>query len=659
MSNRLSTGSSELDVLLEEVRAGDNVVLFTRTHEHYTPFVDAMLAYLASTTLDLVYVRGSGQLDSAVAAVARCRVVDMAALPATAEPLDALKTAIEAIGPHAYTLFDSLDAFAPWFGDESRLCRFFTTICPLLFELRSVAYWNLLVGRYSSPTIAAIKDCAQVFIKVDPLDDALLVAPQKVWGRYSETMFRPHRVTVADGQLHIASVSLESKQQREYLAREYVSALADKNRELADIRDTLQQRNQQLAQLNERLAEQSRLYQSLRLNLDHLLALFQAAQAIGSSLAVEQVRRAVVTGAVRLFGAASCRLYLPHDQAGGAFDYSENMTPDKRSYAESAAVAALRAEVGNTGQARALTLQDNACRAIGSAALAPIIMRGTSLGTLELYADDARLALEESLTLLNYLVAEASIALDNACLYREVEVQGQQLRSFVENVITNEEQDSRRLAFDLHDTLVQTIVAAYQHLQTAQVWRERESALGRNPSTEEHELGQGIQLVQRAIYEARRLIGQLRPTGLDDFGLVHALRLYVAQLMAESDWQVELVVDPRWKSLPSALEAALFRIVQEATHNAQKYAQAPRVQVRLEANDEQLSVTIRDWGKGFDPATVPSEPQQGLHMGLVGIRERARLWGGQCNIESRPGQGTSIRVCIPLARALASAEGGA
>jgi len=610
---KLSTGSPEIDALLEEVRAGDNVVLFTPSHAQYVPFVHAMLAWVAANPLDLVYVRADGQFDAASACVPRRRVLDMAALSADREPLGSLQSALEAIGPHAYTLFDPLDAFTPWLGNEAGLARFFTRICPLLFDLCTVAYWNL-AGCYASATIAAIKDCTQVFIRVDPLGDELLLTPQKVWGRYAETMFLPHRASLVDGILHVAPLPLEGAHGGDGVWHEYVAALADKNRELADIRDCLQQRNQQLGELNERLAEQGRLYQSLRRNLDHLQALFQATQAIGSSLAVDQVRRAVVAGGMRLFGAVACRLLLSPDPTDGPFDYAEGLTEERLARANSAQVEALRAEGCTTGQARALTLWDATQQPLGSVALAPISVRGECLGTLEIYADDARLDTDEALTLLSYLAAEASIALDNARLYREVEAQGQQLRSFVENVITNQEQDSRRLAFDLHDALVQTIVASYQHLQAAQGWR------GREPGAEERELEQGIQLAQRAIYESRRLIGQLRPAGLDDLGLVHALRLYVAQLMAESDWQVDLVLDPHWPSLPPALEAALFRIVQEATHNAQKYASASRVQVNLEVDDDHLAVTVRDWGRGFDPAAVPSEPQKGLHMGLVGIR---------------------------------------
>jgi signal transduction histidine kinase len=101
------------------------------------------------------------------------------------------------------------------------------------------------------------------------------------------------------------------------------------------------------------------------------------------------------------------------------------------------------------------------------------------------------------------------------------------------------------------------------------VWRNRD------PGVEEQEIEQSIKLLREAIYESRRLIGQLRPAGLDDFGLVRALRLFVAPLATAEDWQVGLKVDPNWGALPPALEAALFRIVQEAATNARKYSDAP------------------------------------------------------------------------------------
>jgi signal transduction histidine kinase len=487
---------------------------------------------------------------------------------------------------------------------------------------------------------------------VSQVAEDLMITPLKVWGRYSEAMFLSHHIVLDDGRLGIVPLPIGVEDQQAY-----VQTLSEKNRELADIRDALDhsnqellQRNGELAELNQRLQEQSRLYQSLRINLDHLVELLKAGQTIGASLSVDQVHRAMVAAALRLFDVPTCRLILARNDDMEGVQIAQGMSPAWLALSVEPLAQELREAVCRTQEVRSLAFERDDDSAYHSVAMGPIMVRGRCLGTLEVYAQDARLDHSEVTTLLAYLCSEASIALDNAHLYHEVQVQGNQLRSFVDNVITTGEQESRRLALDLHDGLVQLVVASYQHLQTAQAGRARDPAL------EEREIEQGVQLLRRAIYEARRLISELRPAGLDDFGLVQALRLYVAQLAADADWQVTLEVDPEWTSLPLVLEAALFRIIQEATTNARKYAEARRVQIQLRTDAEQIGVIIRDWGKGFDLAEVSSAPEKGLHMGLVGIRERARLWGGQCLITTRPGKGTSIEVYIPRTRIRAQEE---
>jgi|GEM_PF-1117692 len=664
MPGFFSTGSPELDALVETLHAGDNVVFYTQHWQEYLPFVASMLSHVSASSDGFVYVRSQGLLDELVATIPHARILDISDLDASDDLVSVLREHICRLDPQGYYLFEPLDSLLPWLGSEERLRDFFLTMCPLLFQLRSIAYWDLVIGQFSSATVAAIKDCTQILLKVEPLGDDMVISPLKVWGRYSEAMFRPHRATVDGNMLHIAPQPVPPESQQAY-----TSALAAKNRELAEVRDVLNQtnrelikRNQELAVLNERLREQGRLYSSLRVNLDHLLALFQAGQVIGSSLVIDQVRRAIVSAALRLFNVSACRLLLHRTHATERVDVSEGMTAEWLLALDDHPMSLLRDQAAQRQEVQSGPLLDDAGRVRGSVAMAPITERGICLGTLEVYAQDARLDTAETRTLLSYLASEASVALDNAHLYREVEIQGAQLRSFVENVITSEEQESRRFAFDLHDGLVQLIVASYQHLQTAQAWHTRDSGV------EEREMEQGIQLLRRAIYEARRLISQLRPAGLDDFGLAHALRLYVAQLASEANWQVSLDVDPNWTELPPALEAALFRIVQEATTNARKYAEAERVQVQLQAAEHELCVTVRDWGKGFDPALLDadasanpasdpsSEPKQGLHMGLIGIRERARLMGGHCVVDSEPGKGTCVQVCIPRKQAKISSE---
>lgn len=651
MFGDFSTGSQELDALLEELRVGDNVVFYTTDPQDYLPFVSSLCHHVQKCPAGLLYVRSSGFLEELVATLPGAETVDVASLALSSDPLLALETEIRRVGPYVYYLFDPLMSLAPWFGNDGNLGSFFLTLCPLLFQLDSIAYWNLTKGLYSSSTIAAIKDCTQVFLKVDRVDKDLLVTPVKVWGRYSEAMFRPHRVLLDESEIHVETLPIEVEGQRAY-----TQSLAEKNRELAEIRDALdhsnqelKERNRQLAELNERLSEQSRLYRSLRVNLDHLLELFRAGQHIGSSLVVDQVRQAIVVATLRLFDVSSCRLCLSAGHGAEPLDSVEGMTPEWEVCRRLPDVVKMREDVRRELRVRSMTLAGDPVEA-SSIAMAPITIRGSWFGTLEVYALDSRLDTDESRALLRYLASEAGIALDNAYLYHETEIQGEQLRSFVEDVITSEEQSSRQLAFDLHDGLIQIIVASYQHLQAAQAWRGRES------KAEEQEIEQGVQLLRQAIYEARRLIGRLRPAGLDDFGLVHALRLYVAQLAEDADWRVSLDIDPNWGKLAPALEAALFRIVQEATTNARKYADAHRVRIELRVVQDRLRVSVRDWGRGFDPAIVSATPELGLHMGLIGIRERARHWGGECVIVSQLGEGTSIVVSIPRAHAYATVE---
>ena len=651
MSVDFSTGSQELDALLEELRAGDNVVFFARDARDYFPFVSSSLQHAKNSRARLLYVRSSGSLDEMISAAPGAQVLDIARFAASPDPLVALQDEIASVDAYDYYMFDPLLSFTPLFGGEDELAKFFVSVCPLLFRLDSVAYWYLAKGTYSSAVIAAIKDCTQVFLHLDRVDDDLLITPLKVWGRYSEAMFRTHRVLIDKGEICVDPLSVDREDQNAY-----TEALARKSRELADIRDALsrsnqelKQRNVELAEFTERLSEQSRLYQSLRANLDHLLALFRAGQDIGSSLVVDQVCRAIVAATLRLFDVSSCRLHIARSEGVEPVNLVEGSTAEWAARMAQPTLARIREEVcQDVVRSSPLSGEPKAMHV--SVAVAPVTLRGSCLGTLEVYAPDLRLDTAETRTLLRYLASEASIALDNAYLYRETQVQGEQLRSFVEDVIVRDEQESRQLAFDLHDGLVQTIVAAYQHLQTAQAWR------GRDPNVEERETDQGVRLLRQAINEARRLIAQLRPAGLDDFGLVDALRLYVAQLAADEGWRISLDIDPAWGDLPPALETALFRIAQEAMTNARKYAGARRVQIQLRALQGQFCVSIRDWGKGFDPGTVASVPQQGLHMGLIGIRERARLWGGDCTIESEPGKGTTIQVCIPGSRAVV-AEG--
>ena len=96
--------------------------------------------------------------------------------------------------------------------------------------------------------------------------------------------------------------------------------------------------------------------------------------------------------------------------------------------------------------------------------------------------------------------------------------------------------------------------------------------------------------------DSRRLISRLRPAGLDEFGLVHALRMHANQLMTSASWTIDLDVAPDWPTVSPSQETAIFRMVQEATTNALKHARADKLSISLRATQDRLVVIVQDWG---------------------------------------------------------------
>jgi signal transduction histidine kinase len=184
-------------------------------------------------------------------------------------------------------------------------------------------------------------------------------------------------------------------------------------------------------------------------------------------------------------------------------------------------------------------------------------------------------------------------------------------------------------------------VAAHQRLEIF----EEDYAL---PSQGRQELHEAIDLVRQTVAEARRVITELRPTTLDDFGLAAAIRMQVEELRAEG-YQIaydEVLGD---EPLSVALETALFRVAQEALNNARKHAETERVRLMLARRDGRVRHEIRDWGRGFEPAEVEqSGSRPGERVGLSSIQERVALLGGELEIRSEPGAGTSVVAEIPL-----------
>jgi len=201
-----------------------------------------------------------------------------------------------------------------------------------------------------------------------------------------------------------------------------------------------------------------------------------------------------------------------------------------------------------------------------------------------------------------------------------------------------QEEERKRIARDLHDELGQQLTALRLKLQTARKMSQDEILSGKLDE---------MQLIARQIDDGVDFLAwELRPTVLDDLGLFVALDKYVSEWSHFSGVRAELLGSSLKKTRfqPEA-EMNLYRIVQEALNNVHKHAGAKSVEIILERRENLIVLIISDNGKGFEPE-VKVNRSKGI--GLIGMRERAALIGGTLEIESAPGEGTSIYVRVPF-----------
>ncbi|HEY4778566.1 MAG TPA: sensor histidine kinase [Solirubrobacterales bacterium] len=195
-----------------------------------------------------------------------------------------------------------------------------------------------------------------------------------------------------------------------------------------------------------------------------------------------------------------------------------------------------------------------------------------------------------------------------------------------------QEQERARVARDLHDEVNQSLTGLLLRLEAA-----REAA----PPALEAELAETKALANQAMRELLSLARQLRPTALDDLGLVAAIAGQVEQL-ARGEIDASITTDGDFSELGDDAQLVVYRVAQEALSNAARHSGAGCVEVRLrrlEAGGVEL--TVADDGRGF----AFDESEGGL--GIAGMRERALLIGGELTIESRPGRGTTVRLTVP------------
>ncbi len=277
-----------------------------------------------------------------------------------------------------------------------------------------------------------------------------------------------------------------------------------------------------------------------------------------------------------------------------------------------------------------------------SVIITPLIAQSRLLGIMVCaYADSGRQYEPSDLDLFKDLAARAAVTLDNARLYCQLAERERRLQDLVERLLAAQEEERRRVAYEVHDGLAQVAASAHQHLQAFAGYHRPRSPAARQ------QLERALDLAQRTVREARAVVANLRPTALDDFGLAAALKLEVETLLREG-WKIDYCQELGDERLPAPVETALFRMAQESLTNVRKHADTTEVRIVLGRSGTTVSLEVRDRGQGFDPGAVPYNGGADERVGLVGMRERITLLGGQFTIESTPGAGTRVMAAVPL-----------
>ena len=252
----------------------------------------------------------------------------------------------------------------------------------------------------------------------------------------------------------------------------------------------------------------------------------------------------------------------------------------------------------------------------------PLIQRDKAVGALSAYYAVGKPPPESEIDFLRAMANEAALAIEYARL----------LETQRENVALEQRQ---RLARELHDSISQTVYGIVLAVKTAQQVVSADPAGAREP------LDVALRLSEAALAEMRALIFELRPEALDREGLIGALKQHTAAIRARHG----LLVDETFGAEPQlSLETkqGLYRIAQEALHNAARHARAKTLGIALNGNGSAIHLQVWDDGVGFDPdGAYPG------HLGLQTMHERASELGGQLDIVSRPGGGTRVSATIP------------
>jgi signal transduction histidine kinase len=280
---------------------------------------------------------------------------------------------------------------------------------------------------------------------------------------------------------------------------------------------------------------------------------------------------------------------------------------------------------------------------VSSVLCLPLVVKCRVIGVLRSSKTGGSPFTRSDLELLSILCGQAAIAIENARLFSGVKTQQARVEQLLKQTLIAQEHERRRISLEIHDGAAQWMVGASYHIRAF----NHTLAKGNLLQTRQ-ELAEIRSVIEQSIKELRRVIFDLQPPALGQFGLVGALHQYLQNFEIDTGIACSFQIEGTPSTLSRVYEITLYRVTQEALANVRKHAQATRVNVILRFQPDDLRLEIRDNGKGFDIVKVLKGANSVERLGLSGMKDRAETLGGSLIIDSAPGAGTCVTLTLAL-----------
>lgn len=407
------------------------------------------------------------------------------------------------------------------------------------------------------------------------------------------------------------------------------------------------------AELERSRDEQEKSQVRLQKLVHRLSTLNSMAVALNQSLDLETILASALDHTLRLTAMDAGAIYLVDEHTGGLeLAAHQGIT---REVARVAANLGLSANLcAATAQAvEPLVVEDTSRYARGAKAAllaekmrcmvrVPFKSTGGLLGTMCLGSGSLRTFSDGKMELLTSVGNQIAAAVQNARLYEELQRKERMRGELLQKVITAQEDERKRMARELHDQTSQALAALAVAVGTAAA----QAAEGVDVSGS---LARMRALAVDTLEEVHRLIFDLRPTLLDDLGLMAAMRWYAETRLGEAGVKVRVELAGEERRLAPQVETALYRVVQEAVNNVANHSGAQNFTLTFVLKADSVTILMVDDGWGFDMAELARSRDRKRGLGLMGMKERVELLGGTFAIYSELGGGTKITVEVPLA----------